>query len=50
MISSFDELLNTVKKQNKKIISIACAGDPVTLEAVREVETMGISECLLIYN
>lgn len=50
MISSFDELLNSVKKQNKKIIAIACAGDPVILEAVREVETMGISECILVDN
>jgi phosphate butyryltransferase len=48
MISSFEELIKAVKAQSKKTIAIACAGDDVTLEAVREVESMGISECILI--
>lgn len=48
MIGSFDELIKAVKSQGKKTIAIACAGDDVTLEAVREVEAMGISECILI--
>lgn len=48
MIKSFDELLAAVKLQKKRTIAIAGAGDDVVLEAVREVETMGISECLLI--
>lgn len=50
MIGSFNELIEAVKKQSKKTIAIACAGDDVTLEAVREVEAMGISECILIDN
>ncbi len=48
MLRSFDELLEVVKQQSKKRIAIVCAGDDVALEAVRQVEAMGISECILI--
>lgn len=50
MLRNFNELIEEVKSQSKKRIAIACAGDDVTLEAVREVEAMGISECILIDN
>lgn len=48
MIKNFDKLLEAVKKQRKKIISVAGAGDKVTLEAVKAVENLGISSCILI--
>lgn len=48
MFTNFEELLEAVKKQRKKVIAIAGAGDDVTLEAVKAVEAMGISECILI--
>ena len=48
MIKGFDELMAAVKQQGKKVIAIAGAADDVTLEAVRQVEELGISECLLI--
>jgi phosphate butyryltransferase len=48
MFNNFKDLLSAVKLQNRKTIAIASAGDEVTLQAVKEVEKLGISECILI--
>lgn len=48
MFRSFAEIVEACKKQNRKTVAIACAGDDVALAAVREVERLGISECILI--
>ncbi len=48
VFKSFAEIVEACKKQSKKTVAIACAGDDLALAAVREVERLGISECILI--